>query len=354
MFRFFKYTAFSSIFFLNHSHADFYQDFAKANHACDAYLAGHTDDWQTPAALFIQGFNDMNGRLQAIWRGLIGNGEAGFGWNGVPCDKKGTHKNGYNKRDCPIIMTYWLWESGHIAKYKVPNSYSIYTVTEAILPDNSNISDIEFSNKKGQFKRQILNNIFHKRNLRECALFLNDKFCKPVANLLATILKKNKTFTQAQCAQLLTLYGAYDRLDNGFPQNSQYHYQSTKDIVHKFLADYYFNFLNYDPDTQAWLTQLIQNYQYPYGDAPSIGQYNIDLTLFLNNLIFKMKNEGPIQDFFLMNLLNVIVCEWYEKDNKTLSPYESYIDSYHLDFQSFNTAMKQVMPQGGRGSPALY
>ncbi len=88
IFRFFKYTTFSSIFFLNHLHADFYQDFAKANQACEAYLAGRTDDWQTPANLFIQGFNDLNGKLQSTWRSLVGDGESFFAWNGVPCDKK--------------------------------------------------------------------------------------------------------------------------------------------------------------------------------------------------------------------------------------------------------------------------
>ena len=314
IFRFFNCIALGGLLASNYLFANTFLDyFNQANIACDNYLSNRSNDWESPVNLFIQGFNDLNGKLQSIWRSLVGDGESLYAWNGVPCDKKKVYKGGYNKRDCPIVLGYWLCESGHIAKYKVPNSYSTYTI-RPIMPIHSNTSDIDFSTKKGQFKRQILNDVFQKRNLRECALFLNEKFCKPISNLFIAIFKKNKTFTQAQCAQLLTLYGAYDRLDNDFPQNSQYHYQTTKDIVHKFLADYYFNFLNYDPDTQAWLTQLIQNYQYPYGNTPGIGQYNIDLTLFLNNLIFKMKNEGPIQDIFLMNLLNVIVCEWYEKD----------------------------------------
>lgn len=88
VFSFFKYVAFGSIFLLSHLHADFYQDFARANQASDAYLSGRTDDWQTPATLFIQGFNELNGRLQAIWRSLVGNGESFHAWNGVPWDKK--------------------------------------------------------------------------------------------------------------------------------------------------------------------------------------------------------------------------------------------------------------------------
>lgn len=250
------------------------------------------------------------------------------------------------------------WLTNHIDVYTIPSAYCTRTcrLGYLIFPENVKVTPSLYSSTKGQFKRQLLKDVFQKKNLRECALYLNDKFCKPVSNLLLTILKKNKTFTQIQCAQLLTLYGDYESLDIGFPDvtyNKQYHYESTKDGVHKFLADYFYKFSTYDSNTQAWLIQLIQNYQSPYGDEAGISQYNIDLTLFLNNLIFKMKNEGPIQDAFLMNLLNVIVVEWYEKDTKVLSPGESYIDSYHLDFQSFNAAMKQVIPQAGQGTPAF-
>ncbi len=262
------------------------------------------------------------------------------------------------KCDCPIALHTWLlnWVDAFLSSS--PNGIlTTYRLGRLIFPIGANVTSSVYSTKKGQFKRQILKNVFYKKTLRECALFLNDKFCKPVSNLFTAIFKKNKTFTKAQCAQLLNLYGNYESLDTSYPDvacNMQYHYQSTKDVVHKFLADYYFQFTTYDSDTQAWLTQLIRNYEYPYGENAGIGQYNIELTLFLNNLIFKMKNEGPIQDSFLMNLLNVIVDEWYKKDTEILLPGEKYIISYHLDFPSFYTAMQQVIPQGGRGSPALY
>lgn len=142
------------------------------------------ENWQKKAQAFINAFEKLKLQLQFFWRSKVGNWATdGAPWNGMIGEVYPFQKQGYIKRDCPIVLHFWA--NGHIGKYTPGCGIYLYS---CCFPESSMISKNNKGKIKGNLKKYVYS-IFHKNDLKKCALFLNQNFCNPISILIVNVIE---------------------------------------------------------------------------------------------------------------------------------------------------------------------
>lgn len=263
--------------------------------------------------LFIEFFDQMNEFFHQWWKEKVGSDSTDRAWNGVPGEPRKSER-GYVKEDCPISLH--RLRKNHIANFKDQRGIYLFYRGNCI-PKSLSISEFAFSKLKGEFKACVCS-FFGKSTLSKCEKFINDNFCMPVARLIQEE-SNQEDLDIPSLKVLLKLYSCYDRFDDGYPDFIQYGYGNTKEAVHACLVRVYTKIASYDNDTQKWLIGLLRNYnKSPYGKDAGIGQYNIDLSKFLNYLSQHVVSGGEWTREFL-DMFQFVVVEWSKEEANFLN-----------------------------------
>ena len=294
----------------------------KANIREDLKEANEIPDekWVEKAKKFIEAFEKLKLQLQFFWRKQVGDGAIkAYPWNGISDGGTWYRAKGFFKRDCPIVLHFWL--NGHIEKYvRKISAYheEIYELSvEHCTPVSSNFTDKKFRKAKKKFKSYITN-LFEEKKLEACANFLNENFCKPVSNLIIKTIEelKEREVLQKQDLEILfQLYGTYNCLDVfEFPFVAQENYNTTTEEICTLVSDCCYDMSKLDSKCKDWIVDLFRNYDRdPYKEGAGIGQYNLDLTIILRKFISKFKMEPKILDAEFTKIISVVIEEWHQQ-----------------------------------------
>lgn len=278
------------------------------------------ENWQEKALAFINAFEKLKLQLQFFWRSQVGDGATiGNPWNGISDGCMWYRAKGFFKRDCPIVLHFWM--NGHIGKYvKKVNDYNteIYAFDmETCVPILAGFSKKDFKKAKRILKKYILN-LFKKKDLKACAILLNQNFCRPVSNLIiktVNFLEKQDVLQKKELELLFRLYGTYNIIDVfEFPILAQENYNSTTDEICTFMANCCYEMDKLDSKCKTWMIDLFRNYNKDsYKEGAGIGQYNLDLTIIIHKLLSKLKMTPKNLDEEFIKVMNVVIEGWQQQ-----------------------------------------
>jgi len=274
------------------------------------------ENWQEKALAFINAFEKLKLQLQFFWRSQVGDGATDWTpWNGIPGIFDRWEKQGYIKRDCPIVLHFWA--NGHIGQ--CTSDFGLY-LFDSCFPESAMLSESQQKKIKGNLKRYVYSifSKFSKKDLKKCALLLNQNFCRPVSKLIIHSienLKKQKDLQKQDLEVLFKLYGVYDNIDMHYPICIQESYGQVTELICDFVVDCCYDISAFNHECKTWVINLFRNYNAnPYKtESVGIGQYNLNITNILEKFILKIKMKPAVLDSELIQVLSIVIEQWQKE-----------------------------------------